>query len=73
VFCYAGAGVNWDVAEALSPLGSRAASYTELDALVADAVGAAQPGDCLLVMSNGGFGGIHGKLLAALAAPRAAA
>jgi UDP-N-acetylmuramate: L-alanyl-gamma-D-glutamyl-meso-diaminopimelate ligase len=72
VFCYAGAGVNWDVADALSPLGDRAASYTELDALVAAAVGAAQPGDCLLVMSNGGFGGIHGKLLAALAAPRAA-
>jgi UDP-N-acetylmuramate: L-alanyl-gamma-D-glutamyl-meso-diaminopimelate ligase len=73
VFCYAGAGVNWDVAEALSPLGDRAASYTELDALVTDAVSAAQAGDCLLVMSNGGFGGIHGKLLAALAAPRAAA
>jgi UDP-N-acetylmuramate: L-alanyl-gamma-D-glutamyl-meso-diaminopimelate ligase len=73
VFCYAGAGVNWDVAEALSPLGDRAASYTELDALVTDAVSADQAGDCLLVMSNGGFGGIHGKLLAALAAPRAAA
>ena len=73
VFCYAGPGVNWNVAEALAPLGERAVTHTELDALVAAAVRAALPGDCLLVMSNGGFGGIHGKLLAALAAPGAAA
>lgn len=66
VFCYAG-GVDWDVAGALAPLGETARVLTDIDALVGEVVGAAQPGDHVLVMSNGGFGGIHGKLLAALA------
>ena len=35
--------------------------------LVAAIVAEARDGDRILVMSNGGFGGIHGKLLAALA------
>ena len=38
-----------------------------LDALVKQVVGAAKPGDQIVCMSNGGFGGIHGKLLSALA------
>jgi UDP-N-acetylmuramate: L-alanyl-gamma-D-glutamyl-meso-diaminopimelate ligase len=62
VFCYAG-GVQWDVAEALAPLGARADVLTDLAALADAAVEAARPGDHLLVMSNGGFGGIHGLLL----------
>ncbi|GGP22222.1 UDP-N-acetylmuramate:L-alanyl-gamma-D-glutamyl-meso-diaminopimelate ligase [Silvimonas iriomotensis] len=65
VYCY-GANLGWDTAEALAPLGERAHSHTDLDALVADVISTAQPGDHILVMSNGGFGGIHGKLLAAL-------
>jgi UDP-N-acetylmuramate: L-alanyl-gamma-D-glutamyl-meso-diaminopimelate ligase len=67
VFCYS-ANLGWDAAEALSPLGSKALVSDQLDALVSAVVGAARPGDQILVMSNGGFGGIHGKLLAALAA-----
>ena len=47
-------------------LGARARSYDRLDALVADVVAAARPGDHVLVMSNGGFGGVHQKLLDAL-------
>jgi UDP-N-acetylmuramate: L-alanyl-gamma-D-glutamyl-meso-diaminopimelate ligase len=66
-YCYAG-GLGWDAAAALSPLGERAAVYTDLDALVASVTGDARPGDRVLVMSNGGFGGVHGRLLAALAA-----
>jgi UDP-N-acetylmuramate: L-alanyl-gamma-D-glutamyl-meso-diaminopimelate ligase len=66
VFCYS-ANLGWDAAEALSPLGSKAMVSDQLDALVSAIVGAAQAGDQILVMSNGGFGGIHGKLLAALA------
>ena len=66
VFCY-GAGLGWDAAEALAPLGARARTYEELDTLVADVATAAQPGDHILVMSNGGFGGVHQKLLDALA------
>ncbi|MGE8641237.1 MAG: UDP-N-acetylmuramate:L-alanyl-gamma-D-glutamyl-meso-diaminopimelate ligase, partial [Achromobacter sp.] len=50
------------------PLGDRASSYDDIGALVAAVTAAARPGDQVLVMSNGGFGGIHGKLLDALQA-----
>ncbi len=66
VFCY-GANLGWDAAEALGPLGDKAVVADDLDILVQHVVAAARPGDQILVMSNGGFGGIHGKLLAALA------
>jgi UDP-N-acetylmuramate: L-alanyl-gamma-D-glutamyl-meso-diaminopimelate ligase len=66
-FCYA-ANLGWDVAGALAPLGAKAAVHDNLDALVAAVVGEARTGDHVLVMSNGGFGGIHGKLLSRLAA-----
>ncbi|NMU88712.1 UDP-N-acetylmuramate:L-alanyl-gamma-D-glutamyl-meso-diaminopimelate ligase [Achromobacter ruhlandii] len=72
VFCFgARAGkhaLGWNPAEVLAPLGERASSYDDIDALVAAVTQAARPGDQVLVMSNGGFGGIHGKLLAALEA-----
>lgn len=58
---------GWSVKDALAPLGQQAASAESVDALVAAVAKAAKPGDHVLVMSNGGFGGIHGKLLAALA------
>ena len=67
VYCYAN-NLGWDAAEALSPLGERARTYEALERLVTDVVAAAQPGDHVLVMSNGGFGGVHQKLLDALAA-----
>jgi UDP-N-acetylmuramate: L-alanyl-gamma-D-glutamyl-meso-diaminopimelate ligase len=67
VFCYA-AGLGWDAVAALAPLGARASVYDDLDFLVRAIVAEAREGDHLLVMSNGGFGGIHGKLLAQLAA-----
>ncbi len=65
VYCYTG-GLGWDAPAALAPLGSRARSIGELDALVAAIARDARPGDHVVVMSNGGFGGIHAKLLAAL-------
>jgi UDP-N-acetylmuramate: L-alanyl-gamma-D-glutamyl-meso-diaminopimelate ligase len=64
-YCYAN-NLGWDVGEALSPLGTRAAVYADLDVLVKALTHVSQPGDHLLVMSNGGFGGVHQKLLAAL-------
>lgn len=67
VFCYAG-GVDWDVAQTLAPLGGKAAAYQDMAALEAGVLAAARPGDQILVMSNGGFGGIHGRLLSALTA-----
>ena len=66
VFCYTG-GLGWDVAQALAPLGDKLHCADDLEALVARIVAAARAGDQLLVMSNGGFGGIHDKLLRALA------
>ena len=67
VFCYA-ANLGWDVAAAMAPLGARAAVYNDLPALVQAVAAEARPGEHILVMSNGGFGGVHQKLLAKLAA-----
>ena len=66
VFCYA-ANLGWDAGAALAPLGAAATVHDDLDAMVEAIVAAALPGDHVLVMSNGGFGGIHAKLLARLA------
>lgn len=63
VFCYAGKGVGWDPAEALKPLDSKAFTTHDLDVLVTAVVEAAKAGDTILCMSNGSFGGVHGKLL----------
>jgi UDP-N-acetylmuramate: L-alanyl-gamma-D-glutamyl-meso-diaminopimelate ligase len=58
---------GWDLGQALSPLGQKARAFDQLDALVQAIVQAARPGDQILVMSNGGFGGVHQKILDALA------
>lgn len=58
--------LGWDLAESLSPLGDKARVFSDLNALVEAVQAAAQPGDHVLVMSNGGFGGVHQKLLDAL-------
>jgi len=64
-FCY-GANLGWDAQAALAPLGERATNYDDLDVMVAAIAEQAVPGDHILVMSNGGFGGVHEKLLLAL-------
>ena len=64
-FCHSG-GLDWDAVEALAPMGSRARVAGNIDTLVQQVVAAAQAGDHIVCMSNGGFGGIHDKLLAAL-------
>jgi len=66
------ADLGWDAAAALRPLGERARSFEQLDALVAALAAEARPGDRVVVMSNGGFGGVHDKLLAAIGAQAAA-
>jgi len=71
VYVYA-AGLGWDAAAALRPLGERARSFGQLDSLVAAVAADARPGDHVLVMSNGAFGGVHGRLLAAIGAQAAA-
>jgi UDP-N-acetylmuramate: L-alanyl-gamma-D-glutamyl-meso-diaminopimelate ligase len=64
-FCLQGP-YGWSARDALAPLGPLAVVADSVDALVAQIKKAAQPGDHILCMSNGGFGGIHGQLLEAL-------
>jgi UDP-N-acetylmuramate: L-alanyl-gamma-D-glutamyl-meso-diaminopimelate ligase len=66
-FCHSG-GLGWNAHEALAPLGERAVVCDSIEATVRRVVRAARPGDHVVCMSNGGFGGVHAKLLDALAA-----
>ncbi|HWU98034.1 MAG TPA: UDP-N-acetylmuramate:L-alanyl-gamma-D-glutamyl-meso-diaminopimelate ligase [Oxalicibacterium sp.] len=71
VFGYGAAGngkdsLGWNLGEALAPLGDKARAFDDLGKLVQAIAAAAQPGDQVLVMSNGGFGGVHQKILDAL-------
>lgn len=69
-FCYAGGtgkqALGWNPAEVMAGLGTSLTVDQDLDALVAHVVAHAKAGDHVVVMSNGGFGGVHDKLLAAL-------
>jgi len=55
--------LGWDLAQSLAPLGTRAQSFHDLTELQNAIVSAARPGDHILMMSNGGFGGIHQKVV----------
>jgi UDP-N-acetylmuramate: L-alanyl-gamma-D-glutamyl-meso-diaminopimelate ligase len=65
-FCHS-AGLGWDPSEPLAPMGQRASVAASVDELLQQVLRAARPGDHVLCMSNGGFGGFHARLLAALA------
>lgn len=69
-FCYAGGqgkqALGWDPREVMGALGEALTVDHELEELVANVVARAQAGDHVVIMSNGGFGGVHDKLLAAL-------
>jgi UDP-N-acetylmuramate: L-alanyl-gamma-D-glutamyl-meso-diaminopimelate ligase len=67
VWLYTPADLGWDAGEVLTALGPRARSAADVDALARELARGARPGDHLLIMSNGGFGGLHVKLLAELA------
>ena len=70
IFVYAN-NLGWDVAQTFSVVEANANTKTgifpDLDAMVKAICDTAQSGDHILVMSNGGFGGVHGKILHALA------
>ena len=68
VFCYTH-GLDWDVAATLQPLGAKSQCFDNIDKLVKAIVSTARAGDHVVIMSNGGFGNIHEKLLAELPAP----
>ena len=67
-YVYAPPDIGWDVEAALAGLGGRARVYHSHEDLIAGLIADARPGDHILIMSNGGFAGLHGRLLAALRA-----
>jgi UDP-N-acetylmuramate: L-alanyl-gamma-D-glutamyl-meso-diaminopimelate ligase len=69
VFLYGPADLGWDVHAAAAPLGARGRVLGDVDQLAAALAAEARAGDHVLVMSNGGFGGLHAKLLALLGRP----
>jgi UDP-N-acetylmuramate: L-alanyl-gamma-D-glutamyl-meso-diaminopimelate ligase len=66
VYLFAPPDLGWDAGAVARALGPRAATEPTVDALLARLLKDLRSGDHVLIMSNGGFGGLHGKLLAAL-------
>ena len=64
-FCHSG-GLDWDARAALAPMGERAQVGANIDEVMSQVLAQVKPGDHVLCMSNGGFGGIHARLLHAL-------
>jgi UDP-N-acetylmuramate: L-alanyl-gamma-D-glutamyl-meso-diaminopimelate ligase len=58
-----------DLVAAIAGHGHSARFIPHVDDIVAHLAGELREGDRVVILSNGGFGGIHGKLLAALGAP----
>ncbi len=65
VFCYTN-GIDWDAAKTLQPLGAKSQCFDDIDALVRAIAITTRAGDHVVIMSNGGFGNIHEKLLTEL-------
>ena len=68
VWIYAPANLGWNVEPIIASLGERGHLHRDLNALSTDLASSLRPGDQVLVMSNGSFGGLHARLLAALQA-----
>ena len=66
IFCYANTQIDWDVHTALAALGNKTETHHDLSTMIHAITAVAQPGDYILIMSNGSFGGLYDKLLAAL-------
>jgi UDP-N-acetylmuramate: L-alanyl-gamma-D-glutamyl-meso-diaminopimelate ligase len=60
--------LDWDLEAELRTLGARVAVYRDMDKLLSSLIREARPGDQLLIMSNGGFGGLHDKMMDGLEA-----
>ncbi|HSN72255.1 MAG TPA: Mur ligase family protein, partial [Steroidobacteraceae bacterium] len=68
VWLYQPPTIDWDVAGAVADLEDRATVARDFDALLSGLLADVRPGDHVLIMSNGGFGGLHARLLDALEA-----
>ena len=71
VFCFGETSgkhaLGWDPGSVLAPLGKRASSWSDINEMIEAIHTAARPGDHVLIMSNGGFSGVHDRLLQRLA------
>jgi UDP-N-acetylmuramate: L-alanyl-gamma-D-glutamyl-meso-diaminopimelate ligase len=65
VFCY-GANLGWDATDALKPIANKAQTFADLNLMVQAIAKEVKSGDHILVMSNGGFGGVHQKIIDAI-------
>jgi UDP-N-acetylmuramate: L-alanyl-gamma-D-glutamyl-meso-diaminopimelate ligase len=66
VWLYTPADLGWDVSAILAALGGRGHGRSDVGELAKDLAQTLRPGDHAVIMSNGGFGGLHGKLLTEL-------
>ena len=66
VMLYAPRDLGWDVSNVIAALGSKGQAFDDIQAIIKQVAASSRPGDQVLIMSNGGFGGIHEKLLNAL-------
>jgi UDP-N-acetylmuramate: L-alanyl-gamma-D-glutamyl-meso-diaminopimelate ligase len=69
VWLYTPPDLGWDTTSVIAALGGRGHARSDVSALARDLAQTLRPGDQALIMSNGGFGGLHGKLLAELGRP----
>ena len=68
VFWFQPEGMAWSLQDVVDDSPVSAALASDVDGLAVQVAAEAQAGDQVVIMSNGGFGGIHGKVLAALEA-----
>lgn len=66
VFLYEPANANWSLESLTRALAPKASLSQDIDTLVGELTAQAGAGDNIVIMSNGGFGGIHDKLISAL-------
>jgi UDP-N-acetylmuramate: L-alanyl-gamma-D-glutamyl-meso-diaminopimelate ligase len=66
IFWYQPPGLDWALGDVVAASTRPARVVGDIDALARELANGARAGDSIVIMSNGGFGGIHGKVLAAL-------
>ncbi len=60
-------GLNWSLREVAKNAGNKQKAFCSVEEIIDYTLRESRSGDHILIMSNGGFAGLHSKLLAALA------
>ena len=66
VYLYEPEGMDWSLVDSVAHSNAPTHCFRDVEKIVQGVCNVAQPGDHILVMSNGGFEGIHGRILDAL-------